>query len=195
MNKNINDTKEAILRVANNLFIRFGFHKTSIDEIAKIARKAKGSIYYHFASKEDLFREVVANEINNLKKQLENIINSKDSAIEKIKKYFIKRMEILNSSANYHETLKADFFEHFHFIDDLRDEMDLWEKEKIEKIISEGIDKGEFKQIFDTDILVDVFIMVLKSFETNFFVQKKYDRYSPHFEDLIKILTNGLKYN
>ena len=37
----IEDTKDKILSVANKLFSRFGFHKTSMDEIAKIARKAK----------------------------------------------------------------------------------------------------------------------------------------------------------
>ncbi|RLD46369.1 MAG: TetR family transcriptional regulator, partial [Bacteroidetes bacterium] len=47
-------TKDKILEVANKLFSRFGFHKTSMDEIARIARKAKGSLYYHFASKEEL---------------------------------------------------------------------------------------------------------------------------------------------
>jgi len=52
----IETTKETIVSVANRLFSRFGFHKTSMDEIAKVARKAKGSLYYHFASKEDLFR-------------------------------------------------------------------------------------------------------------------------------------------
>ncbi len=35
-------------------------------------------------------------------------------------------MEIINSAANYHETLKADFFEHFDFIDKLRDDLDKW---------------------------------------------------------------------
>ncbi|MBN1186981.1 MAG: helix-turn-helix transcriptional regulator, partial [Bacteroidales bacterium] len=57
MNKSVDSTRESILNVATRLFGRFGFHKTSMDEIAKIARKAKGSLYYHFASKEDLFRE------------------------------------------------------------------------------------------------------------------------------------------
>ena len=42
----IEDTRDKILSVANKLFSRFGFHKTSMDEIAKIARKAKGSLYY-----------------------------------------------------------------------------------------------------------------------------------------------------
>ena len=64
------DTREKIVSVSTKLFSRFGFHKTSMDEIAKIARKAKGSLYYHFASKEELFREVVSIEIINLKGQL-----------------------------------------------------------------------------------------------------------------------------
>ncbi|MCK5337825.1 MAG: helix-turn-helix transcriptional regulator, partial [Bacteroidales bacterium] len=110
----LEETRDKILSVANKLFSRFGFHKTSMDEIARIARKAKGSLYYHFASKEDLFKEVVSKEIANLKVQLSVIVNNSDlSASGKMKAYLIKRMEILNDAANYHETIKADFFEHF----------------------------------------------------------------------------------
>ena len=189
----IDNTKESILSVANKLFSRFGFHKTSMDEIAKIARKAKGSLYYHFASKEDLFREVVSIEMINLKNQLSFIVNNPDlTSTEKVKKYLVKRMEILNSAANYHETLKADFFEHFHFIDDLRTELDVWEKESLKKIILQGAEKGEFALIGDIDVLLDVFIMVIKGLEIPFFLQNKYVKYAPHFEGLIGILTKGL---
>jgi len=164
-----------------------------MDEIAKIARKAKGSLYYHFASKEDLFKEVVSTELINLKNQLSVIVENTDlSASGKMKKYLIKRMEVLNDAANYHETLKADFFEHFHFIDDLRNELDEWEKENIRLIISQGITTKEFAHIEDMDVLSDVFIMVLKGLEIPFFLQNKFEKYSPHFENLMGILTNGL---
>lgn len=189
----VDKTKESILSVANKLFSRFGFHKTSMDEIAKIARKAKGSLYYHFASKEDLFREVVSIEMIKLKNQMSFIVNNPDlTSSEKVKNYLVTRMEILNSAANYHETLKADFFEHFHFIDDLRNELDAWEKENLKKIILQGAEKGEFTIIGDIDVLLDVFIMVIKGLEIPFFLQNKYVKYSPHFEGLIGILTKGL---
>ena len=150
------DTKDKILSVAEKLFSRFGFHKTSMDEIAKIARKAKGSLYYHFASKEELFKEVVAKEIYNLQSNLTLIIdNEKLNAAEKIKLYLIKRMEILNNAVTYHETIKADFFEHFDFIDDLRSGLDIWEKSNIKKIIMQGIDNGEFAIIEDINVLID----------------------------------------
>ena len=189
----IEDTRDKILEVANRLFSRFGFHKTSMDEIAKIARKAKGSLYYHFSSKEDLFKEVVSTEIIVLKSALSVIIADKDlSASGKIKKYLIKRMEILNNAMTYHETLKADFFEHFDFIDDLRTELDEWEKTNLKNIISNGIRTKEFAPIQDIDVLVDIFLMVLKGLEIPFFLQNKYEKYSPYFDGLLSILTKGL---
>lgn len=189
----LENTRDKILSVANKLFSKFGFHKTSMDEIAKIARKAKGSLYYHFSSKEDLFREVVSKEITNLKNQLTTVVvNNKLSASEKINSYFIIRMEVLHNASNYHETIKADFFEHFDFIDDLRNELDAWEKENIKKIILQGVETKEFVIEGDIDILLDVYIMVLKGLEIPFFIQEKYTNYAPYFNDLTRIFTKGL---
>ena len=53
------EQREAILTAALELFARFGFKKTSIDEIATKARIGKGTIYLHFSSKEELFGGVV----------------------------------------------------------------------------------------------------------------------------------------
>jgi len=190
----LEDTREKIVTVATKLFSRFGFHKTSMDEIAKIARKAKGSLYYHFASKEELFTTVVANEIQNLKLELTVIVNDNElAADEKMKTYLIKRMKILNTAANYHETLKADFFEHFDFVDKLRNDLDSWEKEQIKIILDQGINEDIFEnQNGNIDILLDVFIMVLKGLEIPFLLQGKYKQYSPYFDDLLKILIKGL---
>jgi len=189
----IEETRYKIVSVATKLFSRFGFHKTSMDEIAKISRKAKGSLYYHFASKEELFKEVVLKEMNILRGKLSIIVdNGELDATEKLKKYLLKRMEVLNGAANYHETLKADFFEHFDFIDGLRDDLDDWEKESIKKMIIEGINNGEFASIKEMDVLLDMFIMVLKGLEIPFFLQDRYEKYSPYFEDLMRILTKGL---
>ncbi len=188
------NTRNKILNVATKLFSRYGFYKTSMDEIAKIARKAKGSLYYHFKSKEELFTEVVSEEINNLKRELSLIIdNDNILADEKIKLYLIKRMEVLNKAANYHETVKAEFFEHFDFIDNLRNKLDAWEKHQIQKILEQGIKQEVFeRQNMDIEVLLDVFIMIMKGLEIPFFVQDKYEQYSPHFDNLSKILIRGL---
>jgi len=51
------EARQAILSAAEELFARYGFKKTSIDDIARIAGIGKGSVYLHFVSKEELFAE------------------------------------------------------------------------------------------------------------------------------------------
>jgi TetR/AcrR family transcriptional regulator, regulator of autoinduction and epiphytic fitness len=51
--------KAAILLAAQPVFFRYGFRKTSMDDVAKAADVSRQGLYVHFASKEDLFREMI----------------------------------------------------------------------------------------------------------------------------------------
>jgi len=187
-------TKEVIVNVASKLFGRYGFYKTSMDEIAKIARKAKGSLYYHFESKEELFKEVVSKEFEIVKTELDKITHLEDvSAPDLIKLYLNSRMELLSKSYNYHETLKADLNEHFEFLDEIRSDLAIWEKERLRFIINKGISEGTIDSSLNFDVAIDVFILILKSAEIQFFVQNKYEAFAPHFDELLGIIIKGLK--
>lgn len=187
-------TKEVIVNVASKLFGRYGFYKTSMDEIAKIARKAKGSLYYHFESKEELFKEVVSKEFEIVKTELDKITHLEDvTAPDLIKLYLNSRMELLSKSYNYHETLKADLNEHFVFLDEIRSELASWEKDKLRFIINKGISEGTIDSTLNFDVAIDVFILILKSAEIQFFVQNKYEAFAPHFDELLGIIIKGLK--
>lgn len=187
-------TKEVIVNVASKLFGRYGFYKTSMDEIAKIARKAKGSLYYHFESKEELFKEVVSKEFEIVKTELDKITHLEDvTAPDLIKLYLNSRMELLSKSYNYHETLKADLNEHFEFLDEIRSDFASWEKERLRFIINKGISEGSIDSTLNFDVAIEVFILILKSAEIQFFVQNKYEAFAPHFDELLGIIIKGLK--
>jgi len=51
-------TQAAILKAARNLFGDGGFQATTMDDIASAARVAKGAVYHHFKTKEDVFEAV-----------------------------------------------------------------------------------------------------------------------------------------
>ena len=51
--------KESIKRAAQELFRKFGYHKTSVNEIAKKARIAKATIYKYFDSKEQILHSLL----------------------------------------------------------------------------------------------------------------------------------------
>src|SRR6201986_130535 len=51
--------KESIKRAAQELFRKFGYHKTSVNEIAKKAKIAKATIYKYFDSKEQVLHALL----------------------------------------------------------------------------------------------------------------------------------------
>jgi len=51
----MNETEEKIRNSAIKFFLRFGFKKSSVDEIAEDAGIAKGTVYNYFKNKQDLF--------------------------------------------------------------------------------------------------------------------------------------------
>ena len=55
-----NKTCKTIIEVATDHFVRFGYRKTSIAEIALASGVGKGSIYLHFENKEDLLISCIA---------------------------------------------------------------------------------------------------------------------------------------
>lgn len=51
--------KDSIKRAAQELFRKFGYHKTSVNEIAKKAKIAKATIYKYFNSKEEILHSLL----------------------------------------------------------------------------------------------------------------------------------------
>lgn len=55
--------KELLMSVARELFFKDGYNGVSIQQIAEAAHMTKGSPYYHFKNKEDLFIKVFEREV------------------------------------------------------------------------------------------------------------------------------------
>jgi TetR/AcrR family transcriptional regulator, regulator of autoinduction and epiphytic fitness len=51
--------RDAILTAATATFARFGYRKTSMDEVARAAGASRQGLYLHFPTKEELFRATV----------------------------------------------------------------------------------------------------------------------------------------
>ena len=57
--KEAEERKNEILDAAENLFASKGFDNTSIDDILDEVRIARGTLYYHYKSKEDILDAVI----------------------------------------------------------------------------------------------------------------------------------------
>ncbi len=52
-------TRSQLLDTAKRVFLRGGYHATTLEEIAEMAGFSKGAVYSNFASKDDLFLELL----------------------------------------------------------------------------------------------------------------------------------------
>ena len=50
---------QSIIKSALNVFLEKGYHKTGMNDLAAEAGLLKGSLYHHFASKEELMKSVI----------------------------------------------------------------------------------------------------------------------------------------
>ena len=60
-----NDTRNRILKSATEIFLKKGYTRSTLDEIAKHADVTKGAVYWHFANKQNLFEAILTMILNN----------------------------------------------------------------------------------------------------------------------------------
>lgn len=144
----MNKTKRRIFNTAIKIFSEKGYDNASVEEITAIAGVAKGSLYYHFAKKEDIFDMLLEEGMKLLKNNIEIKTRNCATALEKIKAVILIQIKI---SVKYEDFLNVILSQ-------------VWgEEEKnkkckkavfeyikiIERIIKEGIENGEF---YDGDV-------------------------------------------
>ena len=187
----IDDTREHILKVAMHIFSKFGFQKTTVDEIAKAAHKAKGSVYYYFRNKEELFQNVVEKEFSTLQRELIRAVQEGETGKMKLTNYIIIRMKVLGELSNMYEALKNEYLNYLGFVERIREKFDDDEVTLVKSILVTGMKKGEFEQN-DEDQTAFVIVRALKGFEVPIMVSKDLEiKEKPEF--LVHILLRGIE--
>lgn len=185
------EVKDAIVNVARHIFSRFGFRKTTMDEIAIASRKGKSSIYYYFASKEEIFKAVVEKEASIMKDELLKAHNEAESPAQKLKMHVLVRMRTMEKLANFYSAIKDDYLSHLDFIDKVRKKYDQEEIQMMENILIEGVEKGTF-EIEDTALAATAIVTVLKGMEIPLFWGVEEQDVERRLDHLIHILFHGV---
>lgn len=153
----VREKRQVILDIATRIFSRYGYAKTSLDEIALEARIAKGTIYYYFPSKEDLFMHVVEAQaqafVDEMHQNIRNI-----SGFENKLRYFMhapltrvcEKMPLLVEGL---KTIPFNLQQHFEgFLEENRAKM----LSLLMEIIHEGIDSGLISERVSPERLCEV---------------------------------------
>lgn len=141
----MNKTKRKIFETSMKLFAQKGYDATSIEDITATVGVAKGTLYYHFSSKEEIFNFLIEEGIKLLQNSVDIKTKKHSNYIDKIKAIILIQIKIVAKYEDIITIILSQF----------------WGKEarnkkcqehvydyigQIEKIVQEGIEKGEIKK-------------------------------------------------
>lgn len=186
--------KDHIVSIATHIFSKFGFKKTTIDDIAQTLGKGKSSIYYYFQSKEEIYREVINREMNILTGEIHRkVIDPSDYPTDKLRNYVLTRMQYLQELVNFNEALRNDYLRNFAFVEKIREKYDQQEHNMVRQILQEGVDRDVFK-LKDLDFAAMTFVTAMKGLELALFIKNEYsmDELKERLDEMLRIIFYGL---
>lgn len=138
----MNKTKRKIFETSMRLFAEKGYDATSIEEITANVGVAKGTLYYHFSSKEEIFEFLIEEGVKLLKNSIEIKTEGLENSLDKIKAIVLIQIKVLVKYEDFMTIVLSEIwgsgprsilckkyiFEYIHMI---------------EKIVEDGINKKE----------------------------------------------------
>ena len=187
------NTRETILTTSQKLFARFGFNKTTVDEIARATHIAKSTLYHHFPSKEEIFRGVIKRESQDLARRIHEAVEAADSPEEKLRTYVVTRMSRLRELTNFYSALKDEYLEHYPFIERVRMKDFEYEMDTLREILSGGVKKGEFNlRNEDVQLTALAVVTALKGLEYPWTANAGVPDIGEHAEVLLRVILHGI---
>lgn len=138
--------KRMILEISRNLFAKYGFSKTTLDDIANALGMKKSSLYYYYNDKESILFDVIQNEKKTYLNELTTAIKNKSKICDKVLEYERTKIKYLRAAVNPYDMTVSLYLEIKNKIQTVLEEIIKDEETIVKQIIDEGIKNNEIKK-------------------------------------------------
>jgi len=183
--------RKEIIKNASEIFRKYGYRKTTMDDIAHAVKKGKSSLYYYYKSKDEIYKAVVSYEGVLYRKKIFQAILSASNPQDKIKAFILTRMNAFQETSNFHEAMKNSKLKDQKFMDRVRKIYEHQEIGLFKNILKEGIRQKHFK-IFDIDLAARAIVMAMRGMEELLFKPNTQDTYIKKLDDIVHIVFYGI---
>jgi TetR/AcrR family transcriptional regulator, cholesterol catabolism regulator len=139
--------KSEILEEASKLFHKKGFHGTSVEDLAAASGVSKATLYYHTKNKEQILYDIHERFMQEGFRLLSEIEAATASSTEKLTQFFVAQCRLTDK----HQSDIAVVMAELDRLSPRRRRAMIDKREKylavLVRILSEGIDRGEFRPI------------------------------------------------
>ena len=191
-NSGKDEVREQLVQAARQVFVRYGYKKTALDDIAREARKGKSTIYYYFKSKDEIFKAVIDAEAEIRAKTIDDQISIIEDPQLKLKTYIYVRMLTLKKVGNYYEAIKNDLLDNLYFVNSFRNNHFDAEINLVKDLLLEGIEKGVYT-IQNPELTAKTIVTLLQGFEVPLILKNLSDEeLQKSVDEMLNILFFGI---
>lgn len=181
--------RDHIVSAARDVFKKYGYKKTTMNDVAKAAGKGKSSIYYYFESKNAIFKTVILSEaIIYRNKVLDSIYNT-DNPLEKLKSYIMIRLQTDRILSNFHRAINDPYLKHIKFVKKLKDLYDREEFSIFRSILEDGENKAYF-EVYNIRHAAVGIVNAMRGIESTLLLNPD----DPHLESKVENILNIVLY-
>lgn len=138
-------TKRAIFEAAIKIFSESGYDGATMDDIASSAGVAKGTLYYHFKSKEEIFKYIITEGMELIKEQLHEEAAKEESSLLKLKALCRHQLRMVYEKKDFFKVIMSQLWGKELRQSELRDAISIYIK-TIETYLKGAINDGNIKK-------------------------------------------------
>ncbi len=167
----MNDTHENITDQAYSLFLNRSYEAVSMRELSKAVGLTKGSLYYHFRNKEEMFTAVVDKYliIDELAPgDNTTIIQLIELCTDRARRIVFRTLS--SEHANFPLNVLALFIDalrHYPDFSSKKNDFIFSEINKIKKILDQAISRGEIRDNINTSVIAEMFFALYTGIAIN----------------------------
>ena len=158
----MNKTKRKIFETSMKLFAEKGYDATSIEEITATVGVAKGTLYYHFSSKEEIFNFLVEEGMKLLQNSIDIKTAKLTNYIDKLKAIVLIEIKIVVKYEDFITILLSQFYGNE--ARNQKCQKHVYEYiSTIEQIVKDGIEAKQIKQGDPKAIASEIYGLICSS--------------------------------
>ncbi len=135
-----------IIQAGREILNKKDYHETIVEEIAQLAGVAKGTIFFYFQSKENLFREILLSLVDDVLSLIDKILQLNENPLVKLRKLYDEYIEFSIQNMHLFMTIRKEILSMDPKIEEVRQRLELVAK-KLLPLIEEMFEKGLLKRI------------------------------------------------
>lgn len=187
-----NQRQNEILHAALKVFARFGYQKTTMEDVAAALGMTKGNLYFYVSGKRDLYEKTVSSALQQWRDTVAAAVARVDDVVEKFSVMARLSFEYLVD----HEDLRAILIRDPGIFsltprEDRFYEINFGAMQLIRNILMQGIAEGRFHAV-DVDHTAELFFSIYIMFLIKRYVKSEGVSAARMYEEAMKIVLRGI---